>query len=222
MLLMGQSHLARTGLHSELAPRVYVVLFFGVDDHGLWPEGLRSSLLRSHGGVHACGRVSSGCADGRAAAAKTEPETPPGAPRPGASHAPNRADLASPSIGPATAPARISCCSCSFWPHISPQKKMEKLNFSAVFTSFPQAEVPEVHKRRSRGGFSKKKVRIRPVGGGARLVFGGGRRVHGGLRGLKRTLQTPAPCYAAHPPLGIAHRTSTTLHETDGCCFFFG
>ena len=90
---MGRSHLARTGVHSELAPRVYVVLFFGVDDHGLWPEGLRSSLLRSHGGVHACGRVSSGCADGRAAAAKTEPETPPGAPRPGASHAPNRVDL---------------------------------------------------------------------------------------------------------------------------------
>ena len=97
MLLMGRSHLVRTGLHSELAPRVYV-LFFG-DDHGLWPEGLRSRLLRSHrGGVHARGRVSSGGADGCAAAAQTEPETPPGAPRPGASHAPNRVDLASPSI----------------------------------------------------------------------------------------------------------------------------
>ena len=94
---MGRSHLVRTNLHSELAPRVYVVLFFGVDDHGLWPEGLRSSLLRSHGGVHACGRVSSCGADGRAAAAQTEPETPPGAPRPGASHAPNHVDLASPS-----------------------------------------------------------------------------------------------------------------------------
>ena len=91
MLLMGRSHLVRTGLHSELAPRVFE-LFFG-DDHGLWPEGLRSRLLRSHrGGVHARGRVSSGGADGCAAAAQTEPETPPGAPRPGASHAPNRVD----------------------------------------------------------------------------------------------------------------------------------
>ena len=212
---MGRSHLVRTGLHSELAPRVYV-LFFG-DDHGLWPEGLRSRLLRCHGGVHARGRVSSGGADGCAAAAQTEPETPPGAPRPGASHAPNRVDLAPPSIDrPRDRASQDLKLLLLFLASHLASKKMEKLKLFGSDTSTTLLRSAE---RRSRGGFSKKKVRIRPVGGGARLVFGGGRRVHGGLRGLKRTLQTPAPCYADHPPRVIAHRTSTTLHETDGSVF---
>ena len=131
MLLMGRSHLVRTGLHSELAPRVFE-LFFG-DDHGLWPEGLRSRLLRSHGGVHARGRVSSGGADGCAAAAQTEPETPPGAPRPGASHAPNRVDLAAPSIDrPRDRASQDLKLLLLFLASHLASKKMEKLNFSAV------------------------------------------------------------------------------------------
>ena len=136
MLLMGRSHLVRTGLHSELAPRVFE-RFFG-DDHGLWPEGLRSRLLRSHGGVHARGRVSSGGADGCAAAAQTEPETPPGAPRPGASHAPNRVDLASPSIDrPRDRPSQdLKLLLLFLASHLaSKKKKMEKLKLFGSDTS---------------------------------------------------------------------------------------
>ena len=141
---MGRSHLVRTGLHSELAPRVYV-LFFG-DDHGLWPEGLRSRLLRCHGGVHARGRVSSGGADGCAAAAQTEPETPPGAPRPGASHAPNRVDLAAPSIDrPRDRASQDLKLLLLFLASHLASKKMEKLKLfgSDTSTSFPEVQSAE-------------------------------------------------------------------------------